>query len=161
MSELTAYHEAGHALVAVYVGARVRSITLEPDWDDGPERYGDTQIEWRRGQLSERAFRERAVLVALAGPVAEMIHRGEPLHPGQVAEWADDWRQAWEAASLLVPDVQKRLAYLEQATREIYRLLDNEMAWATLAVIVDHLLAHETLEGEMVEEILADWADRG
>ena len=35
MSEVSAYHEAGHAFMAFYVGARVRSVTIEPDWDDG------------------------------------------------------------------------------------------------------------------------------
>jgi hypothetical protein len=29
--EISAYHEAGHAFVAIYVGARVRSVTIEPD----------------------------------------------------------------------------------------------------------------------------------
>ena len=29
--------------------------------------------------------------------------------------------------------------------------------WAALAAIVDHLLAHETLEGELVEEIMGQW----
>ena len=37
MSEISAYHEAGHAFVAVYVGARVRSVTIAPDRDDGPD----------------------------------------------------------------------------------------------------------------------------
>ena len=31
MSEISAYHEAGHAFMAIYVGARVRSVTIEPD----------------------------------------------------------------------------------------------------------------------------------
>ena len=39
LSETSAYHEAGHAFMAIYVGARIHSVTIEPDWDDGPERY--------------------------------------------------------------------------------------------------------------------------
>lgn len=31
MSEISAYHEAGHAFMAIYVGARVRYVTIEPD----------------------------------------------------------------------------------------------------------------------------------
>ena len=98
-----------------------------------------------------------SVLVALAGPVAEMIHSGEPYHPGFVAEWAADWKAAWEAAAPLVPAERKRLAYLEQTTAQLYRLLDREDHWAALAAIVDNLLAHETLEGEEVEDIMQQW----
>jgi ATP-dependent Zn protease len=157
VTEITAYHEAGHAFVAHYVGARVRSVTIEPDWDDGPLRHADVQIEWPRGRFSEREFAERSVLVALAGPVTEMIHRGEPYHPGFVAEWAADWQLAWEAAARLVPRERKRLAFLEQSTVELYRVLDHATHWAAVAALVDELLAHETLDAEMVEASLANW----
>lgn len=157
MSEIDAYHEAGHALMAVTVGARVVSVTVDPDWDDGPARTGDTQIAWPAGRFSDREFQERLVQVALAGPVAEMIHRGEPLHPGLIPEWAADWRDAWEAADPLVRDERKRLAWLEQVVREVYQLFDGEACWAAVAAIADHLLAHETLEHEDVREIAAQW----
>jgi len=157
MTELSAYHEAGHAFMAIYVGARVRSLTTDPDRDDGPDRYADTQVEWPLDQFSQRELQEKAVMVALAGPVAEMIHTGEPYHPGFVAEWASDWKVAWQAAALLIPDERPRLKYLEQTTVRLYRLLDREDHWAALAAIVDNLLAHETLEGEQVEDIVAAW----
>jgi ATP-dependent Zn protease len=157
MSEISAYHEAGHAFMAVYVGARVRSVTVDPDWDDGPERYADIQIEWPLARFTDRELHEKSVLVALAGPVAEMIHSGEPYHPGFVAEWAADWKLAWESAAVLFPAERKRLAYLEQTSVRLYRLLDREDHWAALAAIVDHLLAHETLAGEEVEDILRQW----
>lgn len=157
MSEVSAYHEAGHALMTIHVGARVRSVTIDPDWDDGPKRYADIQVEWPIDRFTERELCEKSVFVALSGPVAEMIHSGDPYHPGTVAEWAFDWRVAWESASELFPDQQKRLIYLEQCTVELYRLLDREDYWAALAAIVDNLLAHETLEGEEVDDIVSQW----
>ena len=95
--------------------------------------------------------------MALAGPVAEMIHSGDPYHPGLVAEWAGDWQTAWQAAGSLVADERQRLSYLEQTTRELHQLLNQNNHWAALAAIVDHLLAHETLDGEEVEEIVFQW----
>lgn len=157
MPELTAYHEAGHAFMAICLGGRVRSVTITPDNDDGPERFGDTQIEWDRGQHHGREFTERLVAVALAGPVAEAIHREEPFHPGFVAAWADDWQQAWTAASGLFADEQQRMKYLEQVTAQLYEELRDDNNWAALAAIVDSLLAHEWLEGDEVTEIVATW----
>ena len=43
MPEVSAYHEAGHAFMAIYLGARVKSVTIELDWDDGPVHHGDVQ----------------------------------------------------------------------------------------------------------------------
>lgn len=157
MSEISAYHEAGHAFMAIYVGARVRSVTIDPDRDDGPERHADIQVEWPLGRFSEEELYGKMVMVALAGPVAEMIHSGQPYHPGFVAEWAADWKIAWEAAAPLMPSDRRRLAYLEQSTVNLYRLLNRDEHWAALAAIVDNLLAHETLEGDDVEEIVSHW----
>ncbi len=157
MSEISAYHEAGHAWMAIYLGGQVRSVTIEPDWDNGPRRDGDVQIAWPVQAFNQRELCEREILVALAGPVAEMIHRGEPFHPGLVEEWANDWQQAWAAAEILHIDQRKRLTYLEGATRQLDQLLGQDVHWAALAAIVDHLLAHRTLTGDQVMEIVAPW----
>lgn len=153
----TAYHEAGHAFMATYLGGLVRSVTLEPDRDDGPARFGDVQIVWHSGRMSAKEFQNKLVLVALAGPVAEMIYRGEPLHPGFVSEWADDWRKAWDAAKPILADHQQRLAFLEETVRSLHQLLNRDHHWAAIAALADELLAHETLESEAIREILAVW----
>ena len=92
--EETAYHECGHAFMAVYLGGQVHSLTIEPDRDDGPGRFGDVQVIWDRLRMSVKEFQNKLVLVALAGPVAEMIYTGEPLHPGFIGEWKADWEAA-------------------------------------------------------------------
>ncbi len=76
MSELIAYHEAGHALMALLLGGTVEHVTIEPDNDDGPDRQGDPQVFWRRSGISDKEFAKKAVQVSLAGPVAEMIVGG-------------------------------------------------------------------------------------
>ncbi|WP_425618949.1 hypothetical protein NA78x_002670 [Anatilimnocola sp. NA78] len=157
MSEIVAYHEAGHVFVAYYVGARVRSVTIEPDRDDGPNRYGDTQVLWQRSRYSPRELAEKEIQVALGGPVAEMIHSGDPFHPAFVAEWSADWQAAWESASRLLPDEAKRMKYLEQVSIQLHRLLSRDDHWAALAAVVDNLLAHDRLEEEEISEIIQAW----
>ncbi|MCX7423050.1 MAG: hypothetical protein NT013_26435 [Planctomycetia bacterium] len=155
--ELTAYHEAGHAFMAIYLGAKVRSVTIEPDNDDGPRRFGDTQIVWRMSRLTERQYRERAIQVSLAGPVAEMLYSGDPFHPGLVAEWAADWKAAWAFAEQLVDNPRRRLEYLEQTTVELRQMMDSEPNWSAIADLADNLMAHDTLEFEEVKEIVGEW----
>lgn len=157
MSELVAYHEAGHVFMAYFAGARIRSVTIEPDRDDGPERHGDTQVLWQRSRYSPPELAEKEVQVALAGPVAEMIHSGDPFHPGFVAEWAADWNAAWESAAALHPAEAQRLAYLEKVSLQLHRLLSRDDHWAALAAVVDNLLAHERLDEEEIQEILQAW----
>lgn len=94
--------------MAHLLGDEVRLVTIELDNDDGPDRQGDTQLLWRRSKEGDKEFAKIAVQVSLAGPVAEMIYSGDPYHPGLVAEWAADWREAWEAAVPLHADERKR-----------------------------------------------------
>lgn len=156
-SDIDAYHESGHAFMAIYVGAKIRSITIEPDRDDGPDRFADVQVEWPRYKMSDRDFYEKSILVALSGPVAEMIYTGDPFHPATVAEWSSDWAAAWNAAANLIDDKSRRLAFLEQITRQIYQLLHDDQHWQTVAAIVDELSAHETLDGGDVAEVYRTW----
>lgn len=157
MSEVTAYHEAGHAFAALQLGGRVLSLSIDPDWDDGPQRYGDVEIAWNDDTLTEKEILQRSIIVALAGPVAEMIHTGDKFHPALVAEWQQDWRIAWKAAATVFPSKQQRMAFLEQTSIQIYRRLSDDDQWSAIAVLVDHLLAHETLEEEQIEEAVHDW----
>lgn len=156
MSEIIAYHEAGHALVAYLLGGEVRQVTIEPEDDDGPRRGGDTQVIWRRRQKDAREFAVKSVQVHLAGPVAEMIYTGEPYHPAFIAEWAADWQGASAAVALLHRDEAKQLLHLEAAALSLHRQLQQEEMWMALAALADLLLAHETLEWEQVDDLLQE-----
>lgn len=154
--EITAWHESGHAFMAVHLGGEVLSLSIDPDFDDGPKRFGDVQIQWRGGRYSSRQMARNEILVALAGPVTEMIHRGDPFHPATVAEWSHDWQMAWKAAGFLKSD-QEKMRFLERTTVELHQTLSQDNHWAGIGALVDHLLAYEILEGETVHEIVDEW----
>lgn len=42
----------------------------------------------------------------------------------------------------------------------VHRLLNQDAPWAAVAAIADNLLAHDTLEGEDVEEIVYQWISK-
>ena len=154
--EITAFHEAGHVYAAFYVGAKVQSVTIDPDRDDGPERYGDTVVIWDRRRFSQQEMTQKGAWVALAGPVAEMIYQQKPFHPAGIAEWRQDWVTALECLGH-VSSIQQRFASLEQITIELFEAFSQDCHWAVIGAIADNLLAHETLDQEMLDEITGAW----
>lgn len=156
MEDITSYHEAGHVLMAILLGGRVPHATIEPDRDDGPDRHGDVRVLWPKADPANKAFAEKLVLTALAGPVAEMIYTGEPYHPGFVAEWSGDWQLAFAAAAVVAPDQRRRLAWLESQVRHVYATL-NDRYWPAVAALADELAAHETLEEEQILVAVEPW----
>ena len=160
LSDIDAYHEAGHVVVALMVGARAQHATIEPDRDDGPARYADVTIVWPVDPLSDPVWCQRSIEVALGGPVAEMIYRGEPLHPGLVAEWKADWENAWTAAATIIEQERPRLRHLEKTVGKLYRVLKDDEHWPAVAAVADELLAHEWIEAEQIEDIVNYWIGR-
>jgi hypothetical protein len=159
MIEWDAYHEAGHAFAATYFGAAVMSVTITPANDDGPARTGDTRVAWEHALFPPADLARRMALVALAGPVAEMLYRDEQLHPGFVPEWSTDWRHAWDAMAASIPDERKRLARLERSLFDLRDLVNRDHIWAAVAEIADQLLTHEYLEQAEVDEIVRIWCE--
>ncbi len=157
MDEIVAYHEAGHAFTAVYLGAEVRYITLEPHRDDGPRRDGEAQIAWRCSRMTPKEFHNKLVLVALGGPAAEAIYSDEPLTPAAASAWQGDWDEAWQVAAEIHALERLRLAYLEAALQQLMALQRQDENWAAIAALADELLAHETLEAEQVTDVLRFW----
>ena len=157
MEETTAFHEAGHAFAAVMVGARVISVTIDPDYNDMPDRYGDTEVGWDRSQFSDREFAEKFALVSLAGPVAEMILSGDRWHPASLPEWSGDWHQAMHSARKLFKLDADCVRFLERMAVEAHQVFSRDDVWPFIGAIVDELVAHETLEGERVHEIVEEW----
>ena len=153
----SAYHEAGHAYMAMYVGARVVTVTIDPESGDLPDRFGDTHVEWTLRGMTKREFAERAIWVALAGPAVEIIYSGDPYHPGLVEEWSDDWNEAVHQSKTIARREKDQLAFLEDTMLRLIGMLKQDRHWSPVAALADHLLAHETLETHELEGIVRNW----
>ncbi len=158
---LTAYHEAGHAVIAYALGGTVHSVQLGGEADDWlPERFGDCRIHWHgvSGRQSPSHWqRRREVLTLLAGPVAEMIYSGQPYHPAFFGPAKGDWQLAWALVEPIVPSAPKRVRYLEEITLELHRQMRSDSLWAAIGAVADELLAHEHLEQDQLAETLGFW----
>lgn len=161
MSEICAYHESGHATMAFQLGATVRSISIDPEWDDDYLRHdGEIEVHMPSAQLSSKQLSQIGCMVALAGPAAEMVYTGDPFHPATVREWSKDWSQAWELAGELHGEELVRLRFLEMMTRELYQTFSRDHVWQAVASLADELLAHEHLESEQIHDVLSCWLSR-
>ena len=155
---LTAYHEAGHVVVGYAMGAKIERVQLGGEADDHlPDRCGDCLVNW--GQVNPDCNRQRQceLMTMLAGPVAEMIYRGEMLHPAHFGPWQGDWQQAWEHCRSSVADPERRTRLLEQLIRELHARMSSDDCWAAIAAVADELLAHEYLEEEQLRGALEFW----
>lgn len=162
---LTAYHEAGHAVVGYFLGGDIEQIQLSGFEEDTlPRRFGECRVRWMAvaGSKTEGQDwqRQREILTILAGPVAEMIYRGEAIHPALDGPSQGDWAQAWELGRAILPDPPRRTQFLEQLTATLYQAISQDSWWAAIAAVSDELLAHELLDKQQAEETLAFWVER-
>ena len=65
------------------------------------------------------------------------------------------------AVELLQAGARRRLSYLEQLSANLYHRLKCDDVWPCVAALADELLAHETLDEEQIEEIMATWLGTG
>ena len=155
---LTAYHEAGHAVIGYVLGGRIESICLGGEsGDDLPRRFGDCRVNW--GPVDARADwqLQREILTLLAGPTAEMIYRGEKLHPAVFGPWTEDWRLAFERGERIDVDPRRRTRALEFLIVALHDWMKSDECWAAIAAVADQLLAHEFLEEDALADTLAFW----
>ncbi len=155
---LTAYHEAGHAVIGYALGARIESIQLGGEMsDDLPQRFGECLVNW--GPISDTCSWQcqRELMTVLAGPVAEMIYRGEPLHPAHYGPWKNDWLIAWQRSADLIGNGERRTRLLESILRELHLRMARDDCWAAIAAVADQLLAHEYLDTDELAETLRFW----
>ncbi len=154
IEELTAYHESGHAVMAFLCGGLIERVSLEPPNDDGPKRYGETLTRWQGKSDLDAAISE--IKVSLAGPISEMIYSGDHQRISSVPEWAVDWQHAL-SRTLSVFGAEKTPAQLALIQKELVDFFERDQIWAAVAGVADELLAHETIEHEMVQEVVQQW----
>src|SRR3954468_24925411 len=141
--EVTAYHEAGHAVIALALGRTIHKVSVLPN----RERLG----ECRFGKGNARAtddWLEREILIALGGMAAEARFTGTYA----TDEAKEDLR------------VVRRLALERKSDRAVERyeqrmlgkveyMLADEGTWKAVELIAAELIKHGTISGRAARHL--------
>lgn len=163
--QATAYHEAGHAVMALLLKKRFSMATIEPGEDFlGMVAYSGLQAWESRTELLEygsfddlgardRSFLERDIMVSLAGPVAEAIYLGAAdvaVHLGG----RGDYQKILDLVTrFMAPDeAQPYVKWLEERAKT---RLENPISWRGVTAVAECLLEEKTLTRNRVKSAVA------
>ncbi len=142
----TAYHEAGHAVMAVTLGRPVHKVSIAPGQMLVGVRLGVCEIRKGRSKPSKDAL-EDEVLILLAGMVAESQFTGSYSRDGA----AQDLLAVRRLLSQTRAVNQRQLERLEQRLLDKTEHLLGDMAAAqAIAAIATDLLSRTTISGRAV-----------
>lgn len=139
----TAYHEAGHAVIALALGRRVQRVSILP----GRGWLG--RCEFQKGRLRpSEDWLEREILISLAGAAAEARHTGAYAWDGAIADLRTVRRLAVQRAS------ERQAERLERRLlAKVEHLLDQAGHWQAVELIAVELLRCETISGRAVRHL--------
>lgn len=140
----TAYHEAGHAVMALVLGRPVQRVSVKPNH----LRLG--QCELKKGTARpSRDIVEREILILLAGLAAEARQMGQ-YGWGAAAGDLRDVRSftLWRAGS------QKQVERLEgRMLDKAEHILSQPAVWLAVERIAEELLRHTIISGRTARHL--------
>jgi hypothetical protein len=139
----TAFHEAGHAVIALALGRPVHRVTILPNRD----RLGQCELGKGTFRPSEDAL-EREILIALAGLAAEARHSGTY----EMVAANQDLRFV---RRLVLERKSERAAarYEERLLGKVEAMLADDGTWKAVETIATELLKHRTISGRAARHL--------
>jgi len=148
---LTAYHEAGHAVMATLCGQRITEVEIVGD-EDHTGSVQSLRFADEHGPNNEpgipSAPTERRLLCVAAGMVAENLVSGR----GQWDESCEDLDTAVHLAMKVVGDCERVIPYLEIVREHTDDLLHRN--WRAVEALADVLMERRCVTGEEVRRLL-------
>jgi hypothetical protein len=146
----TAYHEAGHAVIAMHLGKAVRRVSIVPEEEEGNLghvlHFKNRSFRPDIFDLSDartRRLAEREILVTLAGRAAEMRHTGRPKSSGD----GDDLRYVYDVAWRVCMDDEEAGKYVDWLKVRARNLIANRQIWARVKGLARALIDRPTMTG--------------
>jgi ATP-dependent Zn protease len=134
---LTAWHEAGHAVIALMLGRAVHEVSILP----GGKRLG--YCEMRKGGRPPKDALEADLLILLAGMAAEAKISG---HYGLDGA-SQDLQMAERLALSRAGNARQAQRLLERMLDKVEHLMSDDATWSAIDLIATELLKSRFLSG--------------
>ncbi|MGJ8657733.1 MAG: cell division protein FtsH [Akkermansiaceae bacterium] len=140
----TAYHEAGHAVLAIITGRTVNKVTIIP----GGNKLGVCKMSKGRKKASPDAL-EAELLILLAGLAAEGRKSGRYNMQGA----AQDLRDAEKLALLRAGNPKQATKVLKRALDKVHHHFDQPVNWIATKSIAQALLESDSISGREADHL--------
>jgi hypothetical protein len=142
-----AYHEAGHAVIALRLGYEVKWVTIKP------RRRSLGRAEIQHGSPSPDDIR-----IDLAGPLAEALVNPTPFHEkiqlGSRGDWRNTGRSVREFVALEFIGDQEGDILIDELLQETKALVRRDRE--AISRVAEALLTRKTLTGAEIKRIMGD-----
>ena len=165
---LSAYHEAGHAVVAYDQGVRVHGISIVPDEGRMGHISIDTLLLNRLAPTFQsnkgarnRFTMERHVMVLQGGHVA--VRKLEPARKNlaeAVNGEGSDQNIAISLVKAFAADQLEAEKYYQWLDARTEGIMANPMRWFQVRILAESLLHHEQLGARKVREIIKEAGEK-
>ena len=147
----TAFHEAGHAVMAIALGRQIEKVSIAPaQLQTGGVRLGSCAIQKGRGTRSAKDRLEDEALILFAGMVAEAQYTAEYCEHG-----ADQDLRAVRRLLRQRAASERQLARLESRLLDKTEHLLSDTAHAkAVELVAKELLKHQTISGRAVHYLI-------
>lgn len=148
--ELIAFHEAGHAIMALAVGRSVKSVDVHAKGT----RLGVCKMnKGRTGKAqSSKASTdtlEGELLILLGGMAAEAKRSGKYNMMGA----SQDLKQAEKLAMMRAGNANQAGKVLKRAMDKVHHLLGQSEVWAAVKVVASGLVENGSMSGKQAKHI--------
>jgi len=140
----TAYHEAGHAVIAIVVGRTVNKVSIIP----GGNKLGVCKMSKGRKKASQDAL-EADLLILLAGIAAEGRKSGRYNMQGA----SQDLRDAEKLALMRAGNPKQAGKVLKRTLDKVHNLFDQPATWNATKSIAEALLKSDSISGREADHL--------